>query len=188
VSILLIMALAVGLQAPAEPGERPHLDPKIREPRRVKASPPEYPPDAVKAGMHGPVIVECTVGIDGKVTNAIATEGDPPLSDAAVAAVRKWRYEPLLLNGKPKEFVLTVTVHFQLQRVTVEGLCESLRSRYEAVRESAATLLGYVRPGARVSPGDVAQATRQLKALLDREQSQRVRTAAEAALDRLSAQ
>jgi hypothetical protein len=38
----------------------------------------------------------------------------PPLEAAATAAVREWRYSPLLLNGKPECFVLTVTVSFSL--------------------------------------------------------------------------
>ncbi len=40
--------------------------------------------------------------------------GHPLFDEAAVAAVRQWRYRPLLLNGEPTEFILTVTVFFNL--------------------------------------------------------------------------
>lgn len=188
--ILLSALLTATLQIGVSSGDQPtRINPSIKEPRRVKSSVPQYPAEAVKAGLQGVVTVECTVGTDGRVTNATAVEGDSPLSEAAVAAVRKWRFEPLLLDGKPKDFVLTVTVNFKpVERVTVDGLCESLRSKHEAVRASAATLLGHVRPGPRVGTGDVAQAIGALDSLLEVEESQRVRAAAKASLTRLRAE
>jgi protein TonB len=39
----------------------------------------------------------------------------PLLDDAAVAAVRQWRFTPALLNGEPVPVVMTVTVNFKLQ-------------------------------------------------------------------------
>ena len=41
--------------------------------------------------------------------------GHPLFDESALAAVRQWRYQPLLLNGEPTEFILTVTVMFNLQ-------------------------------------------------------------------------
>lgn len=40
--------------------------------------------------------------------------GQPLFDEVAVAAVKQWRYQPLLLNGKPTEFILTVTLVFNL--------------------------------------------------------------------------
>jgi TonB family protein len=190
VTALLIASLAAVLQAPGATGRGPvRLERSISGPRRVKSSSPEYPTEAVQAGLQGAVVIECTVGTDGKVREASALRGEAPLTDAAVRAVKKWRYEPLLLDGTPTEFILTVTVNFtRIERVTVDGLCDSLRSRYEAVRESAATLLGQVRSGRRIGADDVAQARRELKALLTREQVPRVREAAEKAVLRLEGQ
>ena len=42
--------------------------------------------------------------------------GHPLFDDAAQAAVKQWRYQPLLLNGEPTGFVLTVTINFNLQQ------------------------------------------------------------------------
>jgi protein TonB len=40
----------------------------------------------------------------------------PELTDAAINAVRQWRYEPTLLNGKPVEVITTVTANFRLEQ------------------------------------------------------------------------
>jgi outer membrane biosynthesis protein TonB len=44
--------------------------------------------------------------------------GNPLLIDAAVAAVRRWRYQPLLLNGMPTAFVVNVTLSFSFTPVS----------------------------------------------------------------------
>jgi TonB family protein len=68
---------------------------------------------AAMAGLAGPVILECHVDTKGRVTEAKVLRGDEPLAEAALKAVRKWRYEPLELDGVPTEFILTVTVNFK---------------------------------------------------------------------------
>jgi len=60
------------------------------------------------------VIIEAVVGTDGRVKSAHILRGHGLLDDAALASVGQWRYQPLLLNGVPTEFVLTVTVTFSL--------------------------------------------------------------------------
>jgi protein TonB len=60
------------------------------------------------------VIVEAQVGTNGQVKTVTILRGIPLLDDSALAAVRQWRYQPLLLNGEPTEFILTVTVTFNL--------------------------------------------------------------------------
>jgi protein TonB len=50
----------------------------------------------------------------GRVENVEILRSIPLLDRAAIAAVRQWRYSPLLLNGRPERFVLTVTVSFSL--------------------------------------------------------------------------
>jgi TonB family protein len=88
----------------------------IRAPRKTVNVPPEYPKRMVEAGLEGQVSVEAVVGIDGRVARARAmtVEAHPDLAQAAVDAVRQWRFEPTLLNGKPVEVVMTVTVNFSL--------------------------------------------------------------------------
>jgi protein TonB len=41
--------------------------------------------------------------------------GHPLFDEPATAAVKQWRYRPLLLNGEPTEFIVTVTLTFNIQ-------------------------------------------------------------------------
>jgi protein TonB len=75
---------------------------------------PVYPPFAVHAHVHGIVILEAVVDREGQVEDVRILRSIPLLDRAAVEAVRQWRYSPLLLNGEPERFVLTVTVSFNL--------------------------------------------------------------------------
>jgi protein TonB len=64
--------------------------------------------------VQGVVILECTVGTDGKVTDVRVLRGIPLLTEAAMDAVRQWVYEPTVLNGIPVPVIMTVTVNFKL--------------------------------------------------------------------------
>jgi periplasmic protein TonB len=89
---------------------------EISAPRLIYRVEPEYPSIAVSAQIEGLVILEATVDDTGAVTDARVLRSHGVLDPAAVRAVEQWRYEPLLLNGKPIPFVLTVTVSFSLGR------------------------------------------------------------------------
>jgi periplasmic protein TonB len=86
----------------------------ITAPALVSRVEPEYPPLAVIAQVQGVVILEAVVDRQGRVEQVKILRSILLLDAAAVAAVRQWRYSPLLLNGKPERFVLTVTVSFSL--------------------------------------------------------------------------
>ena len=60
------------------------------------------------------MILEATVGKNGRVENVQVLRSVGVLDGAAVNAVRQWEYAPLLLNGTPERFILTVTVSFSL--------------------------------------------------------------------------
>jgi len=61
------------------------------------------------------VIIEATIDERGNVTAARVLRSAPLLDDAALAAVRQWKFTPALLNGEPIPVVMTVTVNFLLQ-------------------------------------------------------------------------
>lgn len=88
---------------------------KIRPPAKVRDVSPVYPPLALSARVQGVVIIEATIGVAGDVLSARVLRSIPLLDEAALAAVRQWRYTPTLLNGTPVPVVMTVTVNFQLQ-------------------------------------------------------------------------
>jgi protein TonB len=86
----------------------------IQAPRLIHRVEPEYPLIAQHAQIQGIVILEATVDRHGRVDEVRVLRSHSFLNDAAVAAVRQWRYEPLMLNGEPQPFVLTVTVSFSI--------------------------------------------------------------------------
>jgi periplasmic protein TonB len=86
----------------------------VTVPALVTRIEPVYPPLAVRAQVQGVVILEAVVDQHGEVEKVSVLRSIPLLDRAAMEAVRQWRYSPLLLNGQPERFVLTVTVSFSL--------------------------------------------------------------------------
>ena len=80
----------------------------------MKRVAPEYPLIAISTRVSGIVILEATIGGDGKVIDAKVLRSVPLLDQAAVDAVRQWEYAPTLLNGAPVPVIMTVTVTFTL--------------------------------------------------------------------------
>jgi len=86
----------------------------VRQPTKLFDVKPVYPPQARAAGVTGSVIVEITVGTDGAVTDARVLRGIPLLDNAALQAVRQWRYDVTMLNGVPVSIKMIVTVPFRM--------------------------------------------------------------------------
>ena len=77
---------------------------------------PVYPADCKAAGIEGKVILDVVIGKDGVVQSVERVNKlvDDRLADAAIEAVKQWRYQPTLLNGQPVEVKTTVDVNFTL--------------------------------------------------------------------------
>ncbi len=106
-----------GLEAIADPGPvLVHIGGLVKEPRLIEGRAPQYPPIAQAAGVGGKVVLEARVGQDGRVREVRIREGHTLFDEAALASVRSRRYEPLLLNGVPTEFLITITVAFNVRR------------------------------------------------------------------------
>ena len=89
---------------------------KIKPPKLIKQVSPEYPQEAKKAKVEGIVILEARTDIYGRVKEVKVLEGkDPLLKEAAKEAVMQWVYEPMVVDGEPKEVVFTTTVTFELE-------------------------------------------------------------------------
>jgi protein TonB len=89
---------------------------QITQPQLVKRVEPEYPALAVKAHIQGIVILEATVNEEGEVTDVrLLRSANPLLDREAMAAVRQWRYSPVVLNGIRVPFILSVSLSFYLQ-------------------------------------------------------------------------
>ena len=86
----------------------------VLEGRIVKRVDPAYPRLAVQARISGSVVLQIGVDEEGNVEDIRVIQGHPLLVDAAVQAVRQWKYSPTLLNGEPVRVVGIVTVVFRL--------------------------------------------------------------------------
>lgn len=81
---------------------------------RVISQPkPVYPQAALRAGIEGSVVLAATIGADGKVKQVKVVSGPSLLAQAAMDAVKKWRYQPSYLNGAPVEVDSTITLNFK---------------------------------------------------------------------------
>ena len=101
--------------APVQPA-RVRVGGAITAPTRSLYVPPIYPAIAIAARKEGVVIIQATIGLDGRVNDAEVLRSEPLLDQAALTAVKQWRYLPTRLNGEPVEVIMTVTVSFLLQR------------------------------------------------------------------------
>jgi protein TonB len=86
---------------------------KIEPPIKMNDVKPVYPAIAQNAGVTGAVIIEATIGADGRVVDAKVLRSIPLLDQAALDAVRQWEYRPTLLNGVAVPVIITVTINFK---------------------------------------------------------------------------
>jgi TonB family protein len=75
---------------------------------------PAYPEQAREMRISGAVILHAIISTDGRITNLEVVSGQTVLRDAALDAVRQWRYRPYSVQGQPVEVDTTITVNFQL--------------------------------------------------------------------------
>jgi periplasmic protein TonB len=87
----------------------------VRTPVKVFDVSPVYPPIAIAARKEGIVIIQATLDLRGNVVDAEVLRSEPLLDQAALDAVRQWRYTPTSLNGEPVAVIMTVTVSFRLR-------------------------------------------------------------------------
>jgi protein TonB len=114
---ILALAAVVALApaaALAQSQEPVRVGGTVKAPERTRYVPPVYPEIAQSARVSGIVILEALVDRNGDVADARVLKSIPLLDQAAVEAVRQWRYTPTTLNGSPVPVILTVTVNFSL--------------------------------------------------------------------------
>jgi len=84
--------------------------------KRLRASPPDYPPSALTQRITGNVTLEFTVSTSGEPRDVHVVEATPPgiFDQAAINAVKHWRYAPLLVNGAAMEVPVRTRMRFEL--------------------------------------------------------------------------
>ena len=80
----------------------------------IQSAPPVYPPIAKAAGVSGMVELKIIISKTGTVDDVRVVSGDAMLQQAAIDAVKQWRYQPYVLDGKPVEVETMVNVAFTL--------------------------------------------------------------------------
>jgi protein TonB len=100
--------------------------PKVATPQKLRVSSgvadglkihdvqPTYPQMARIAHIQGDVILQAVISKTGAIENLHAVSGHPILIQAAMDAVRQWKYKPYILNGEPVEVETTVKVQFHM--------------------------------------------------------------------------
>ncbi len=82
----------------------------------IRKTMPVYPAIAREAHVQGVVTLQATIAKNGTIENLRVVNGPAMLQQAAINAVKAWRYRPYLLNGEPVEVETTVNVDFSLGR------------------------------------------------------------------------
>lgn len=84
-------------------------------PRKLVDARPAYPESARAARIAGTVVLEAVIDKSGRIDDVRVLRSVPLLDQAAVDAVRQWRYTPSTLRGQPVAVLVTITVNFTLQ-------------------------------------------------------------------------
>lgn len=96
--------------------ERPFSVSHLSEAQLVHRVEPVYPRMAVLSNMQGEVKLHAIIARDGTIQSLSVSSGPPILAQAALDAVRQWRYRPYILNGQAVEVETFITVNFRKER------------------------------------------------------------------------
>jgi protein TonB len=107
-------AVAVAMPEPPAAAAPIRVGGEVREPRKVHHVAPVYPSIARAARREGTVVLEVTIARNGSVGSARVLRSADIFDQAALDAVRLWRYTATTLNGVPVDVTMTVTVRFTL--------------------------------------------------------------------------
>lgn len=100
---------------PPRPTGPIHVTSGVERPERISGPAPRYTEIARKARIQGVVRLEAIIDEQGNVTDIEVTEGLPMgLTEAAVEAARRWRYQPARLDGRPVAVYFNLSVRFEL--------------------------------------------------------------------------
>jgi protein TonB len=99
---------------PPSPVARPPRLSRIMEGNLIQRVQPVYPLLARQARVQGTVVLRAVISREGTIEKLQVASGHPLLVQAAMDAVRQWRYRPYLLNNEPVEVDTQVTVNFVL--------------------------------------------------------------------------
>ena len=100
---------------PAAPAVSTPVGGDVKPARMISSVPPAYPSLAKTQHVGGDVRIDALIDANGRVTTMKVVSGPTLLHQAAMDALRQWKYQPAMLDGKPVPMHLTVTIVFRLQ-------------------------------------------------------------------------
>jgi protein TonB len=111
----------IALPTPPPPIEPPHpttvrVAQLPEPPRKIVDVRPAYPDIARNARVEGTVILESVLDTSGNVTQLRVVRSVPLLDQAALDAVRRWKYTPTVYGGRPVSVLMTITIRFTLNQ------------------------------------------------------------------------
>jgi periplasmic protein TonB len=96
------------------PVKRIRVAARVAEANLIRDVAPQYPPEAGRARLEGMVVLMAVIDKDGSVKDVRVESGLPILAQAAIDAVKQWRYKPYLVDGEPAEVDSRITINFTL--------------------------------------------------------------------------
>ncbi|HYL13689.1 MAG TPA: TonB family protein [Terriglobales bacterium] len=113
-----LSTISPGITLPSPSVAAPVLAPRVSQGvtggKLLHRVDPIYPYQAKQQHIDGDVVLQARIGKDGRVAEVKAVRGNAFLANAAVAAVRQWRYEPYKLNGDPVDMQAEIVIKFAL--------------------------------------------------------------------------
>jgi protein TonB len=114
---LVVLNTPPDLEPPQPPVRRDpiRVSGKLQEAKLINRVDPVYPKLAIQARVSGVVNLEAVIDEEGTITDLKILNGHPLLTDAALSAVKQWKYMPTMIGGEPVRILATVTVIFRIR-------------------------------------------------------------------------
>jgi TonB family protein len=115
-SVAAVRRLGAAAQTPPQAAAGPDLQALAQQLQRTRYVAPEYPDRALTDRVSGDVTVQYTVDKQGRTRDVKVIESVPKgvFDDAAIAAIRQWRYRAAQYNGQPVEVPVRTRIRFEL--------------------------------------------------------------------------
>jgi protein TonB len=111
----LTTGLGMNANGPAAPAAPVPVGGDVKPAKLLSSTPPVYPTLAKNQHVSGNVLIDALIDANGRVTTMKVVSGPTLLHQAAMDALKLWKYQPAILDGKPVPMHLTVTLQFRLQ-------------------------------------------------------------------------
>jgi TonB family protein len=119
--VILVALLVCGAVAQDSASEPARASQETQQGLLIYRVSPTYPPSARQARVQGVVTLHASIGKNGTVQELTVIGGHPMLVQAAIDAVKQWRYQPYLVDGKPVVVQTTINVNFELRDSTSQA-------------------------------------------------------------------